>query len=178
MNNYLTEKERKALIDALISKLPTIRARAHLSQDDVAKAIGVSRQTYGNIERRSHHMLWNTYLSLILFFDYNKKTHDFIRDISIFPYDLIKKMNDEDEDYTSDVDGLIKSLDENILATLDEQALATIKTVITMEYARCNKISVDATIKLFEGKNLFSEAISEQDKSTRKSLRKIKERNK
>ena len=33
-------------------------------------------------------MSWNTYMSLILFFDYNPNSHDRIRQLGVFPYKL------------------------------------------------------------------------------------------
>ena len=71
----ITEEEKEQLINVLTDELSALRAKADISQEEISKLIGISRQTYGAIERKTRKMSWNTYLSLILFFDYTKSTH-------------------------------------------------------------------------------------------------------
>ena len=59
-----------------------------MSQEEIANAIGLSRQTYSAIEAGKKRMTWRTYLALIMMFDYNPKTHEVIRQINIFPSEL------------------------------------------------------------------------------------------
>ena len=66
---------------------------ANISQEDLAKAIGISRQKYGWIERKDKKMSWSTYLSLVFFFDYNKTTHKMMRTNSAFPTEFVKSIN-------------------------------------------------------------------------------------
>ena len=89
----ITEEEKNKFINALTEELPALRAKARVPQGELAKIIGISRQTYGAIERKKRNMSWNTYLSLIWFFDYNKSTHDMLRHLSAFPKDLVDKLN-------------------------------------------------------------------------------------
>lgn len=89
----ITEEEKNNFITALTNELPALRAKARIPQEELAKIIGISRQTYGAIERKTRPMSWNTYLSLIWFFDYNKSTHDMLRHLSAFPNDLVDKLN-------------------------------------------------------------------------------------
>lgn len=86
----LSESEKNTYIDALTPELNALRAKAGISQEGLANFIGISRQSYGAIERRARRMTWNIYLSLILFYDYNMKTHEMLRRISTFPHALIK----------------------------------------------------------------------------------------
>lgn len=92
----LSENDKSELIKALTNELVVLRAKVVISQGELANLIGVSRQTYGAIERGTRIMTWNTYLSIILFYDYNEKTHDFIRQINAFPDKLVEKFNQED----------------------------------------------------------------------------------
>ena len=62
--------EKQCLISMLIPELAVLRTKTKISQDDLANIIGVSRQTYGAIERGVRKMSWNTYVSLI-FYDNN-----------------------------------------------------------------------------------------------------------
>ncbi len=80
--------EEDSLVCKLTKKLPALRGAAKASQDEIAKAIGVSRQIYNAVEMQKRKMSWNTYMSLILFFDYNPSTHYTIRQLDAFPYRL------------------------------------------------------------------------------------------
>ena len=89
----ITFEEKERYMDVLANELPTLRAKAGISQEDLAKAIGISRQNYGWIERKDKKMSWNTYLSLIFFFDNNQATHKMLRMISAFPTEFIDRIN-------------------------------------------------------------------------------------
>lgn len=62
------------LIQDLTDSLPSLRASLVVSQSEISKIIGVSRQTYSAIETRKRRMSWTTFLSLVLFFWYNEET--------------------------------------------------------------------------------------------------------
>ena len=89
----LTDEDKDKFIDALTENLPALRAKVGVSQGDLAHLIGISRQTYGAVEGKLRRMSWDTYLSLILFFDYNHATHRMLRSISAFPEELIERFN-------------------------------------------------------------------------------------
>ena len=83
------ENSRKEeLIDKLSEELLILRTKTTMSQEEIANAIGLSRQTYSAIEAGKKRMTWRTYLALIMVFDYNSKTHEMIRQINIFPPEL------------------------------------------------------------------------------------------
>lgn len=81
----LSKESKEKLIRRLTAELPGLRAAVKATQDEIANAIGVSRQTYNAIESNKRTMTWNTYLSLILFFDYNPYSHHRIRQLGAFP---------------------------------------------------------------------------------------------
>lgn len=83
-----TPEEKDKLIMSLTKELPALRATAQATQDEIANVIGASRQTYNAVEMQKRKMSWNTYMSLILFFDYNPSTHYTIRQLDAFPYHL------------------------------------------------------------------------------------------
>jgi len=62
------------LMDALAEELPVLRASLRISQDELSKRIGVSRQTYSAIETLKQPMTWITFMALIAFFENNPKT--------------------------------------------------------------------------------------------------------
>ena len=48
----------------------------------------MSYWNFTSVEMQKRKMTWNTYMSLILFFDYNPNTHYTIRQLDAFPYRL------------------------------------------------------------------------------------------
>ena len=93
--------------------------------------------------------------------------------MSAFPHELIKQFNDGDEPLDFELGLLFDADNKNILETLDEQALSTIKTILMVEYSRCNNVTGDAVIKLFEGMDLSKKKSSQNDKVTTKALKNI-----
>lgn len=76
-NTEMQEKngnDKKRLIESLTYDLPVLRARLGLSQAELADRIGVSRQTYNNIETGRKEMTWTTCLALIALFQNNAET--------------------------------------------------------------------------------------------------------
>ena len=78
------EKFKTAYIDKLAENLSMLRAKAGVTQGDVADRIGIARQTYSAIECGRSKMSWNTFMSLIFFFKENKKTKDVIELLGIY----------------------------------------------------------------------------------------------
>ena len=168
----LSDEEKDKFIDSLAAELPMLRAKAGVPQDELAKLIGISRQTYGFIERKEKRMSWNTYLSLILFFDYNQSTHKTIRNLSAFPTVLFNRINEGNIEI--DIESLIGATTEDINDVLDEQALHTIKTVIMIEYARCSNLPGEVVVKSFDGKS-FRSNITKSNLAVKKALNNIRE---
>lgn len=168
---YLSDEEKCDLIDKLTEELLILRTKAEISQEEIANIIGTSRQTYGAIERKARKMSWNTYLSLIWFFDYNRLTHKMIRNMDAFPHELVKNFNNGDEPQDFELGLLFKADKSNILNSLDEQAFSTIKTVLMIEYSRCNNLSGDSVVKFFEGFDLTVKEPSEDNKKRQRQLK-------
>ena len=79
MENQTETKSR--LIESLRKDLPVLRARVGLSQEAVANRVGISRQTYSNIETGKREMTWTTFLALIVFFQNNEQTLPMLKQI-------------------------------------------------------------------------------------------------
>lgn len=126
------ETEREQLIGSLVDELPVLRTKLGVSQTEIADMIGVSRQTYSSIETRKRKMSWSIYLSLILVFDCNSKTHDYIRGRGLFPEEII--INTE----VTHLNNSFAKL-ENRTIRFDEMAIQKIEAVFLSEYVRCNK---------------------------------------
>jgi len=167
----ITDKEKEKYIDALTEELPILRVKVGVPQDELARLIGISRQTYGSIERRERRMSWNTYLSLVFFFDYNQATHKMLRTLSAFPSELIDRMNDSSG--IIDIERIAGISLENIEKVLDEQAIHSIRTLIMLEYARCSDLSSEEILKSFNGKTLVK-AATKSEVAVKTALKKIK----
>ena len=150
----LSDEERKKYISDFIPELPALRIKAGFSQEELANVIGVSRQTYGAIERGTQKLTWTTYLSLIFFFDYNTATHDLLRSISGFPKDFMLQLNKPDHINSLDISAMVDESTKNVLQLLDEKAKHAIKTLIMIEYARCTETPGEKIVQAFDGTEL------------------------
>lgn len=144
----LPDKEKEAYIANLTAEIPSLRAKLGISQGDLARVIGISRQTLSAIERSERAMSWDTYLSMLFFFDNNNLTHQTIRNSNIFPESLVRRFNKG-----SVVEGgseivFDKSI-VDIFEKLDDRAMDTLKTTLLVEYARCSEEPIEAVVKAF-----------------------------
>ena len=78
------EINREKLIQNMTDNLPMLRTRLGLTQEELAKKIGVSRSTIVLIESKKREMTWNTFLSLVLLFVKNKSTDKLLNVLEIY----------------------------------------------------------------------------------------------
>ena len=78
------ENRRRFLIKTLAKELPVLRACLDIKQDDLAKVIGVSRQTYSNIETGKREMSWTVFGALTGFFLRHERTSQVLGQIPGF----------------------------------------------------------------------------------------------
>ena len=90
----MLEERKEVLISNLTNNLPVLRTMLKLSQSDLGKIIGLSRQQIVAIETKKRKMTWPTFLAIVLVFNGNDETKQLL---SVF------------EIYTEELDGLIKS---------------------------------------------------------------------
>jgi len=166
----LSEEEKGKLIANLTAEIPALRAKLGISQGDLAKVIGISRQTLSAIERDERDMSWDTYLSMLFFFDYNKQTQSTIRDAGIFPTEILRQFNGGKE---AEESGAVTMADEGVVEIfdkLDEQAMEVLKTTLIVEYTRCSGLPVADVVNLFSTLKLEKpKKVSEVTKRTRRN---------
>lgn len=173
----LTNMEQKRLIHNLTINLPLLRAKLDISQDEISKIIGVSRQTYSTIESGKRPMSWQVYLSLVLFFDANKMTRDLLHHLECFP-ELLVDRTTINEDAANPANQVPPEIDVDILqmlTKLDDQALRSVKTVLMVEYARCSKIPGEAVVKAFDGSQ-FTGSLTTKDVEMASAIQQVKMR--
>lgn len=171
----LTAEEKDRMISALTAELTTLRTKAGISQEELSELIGVSRQTYGALERGVRRMSWTTFLSLVLFYDCNKRTHLMLRSIEAIPQVMMKKFNGGSDVMDVNMDVFLGDGTDTILKNLDEQAIRSIRTMIMVEYARCTSTPGEVVVKSFDGINFVTRKTVENVEAT-KALRSIRER--
>ncbi len=171
----LSDEEKDEFIASLTPNLLTLRTQAYISQEELANLLGISRQTYSAIERKTRKMSWSTYLSLIFFFDHNKNTHKMLRMLSLFPKDLIARFNDGIDFSNFEFGMFLGSQSQEIIDKLDEKAKQTIFSIIMIEYARCTQLPSEAIIKSFSGLNYFNSSVSVKDLEAARALKAIRE---
>ena len=66
-----------------------------ISQEEIAKVIGVTRQTYYAMESGKREMMWGTFMSLLFFFNSIDSTAEMMRELRVFPIELVMRFNDE-----------------------------------------------------------------------------------
>lgn len=148
----ITPDDKKKYMEAFLPHLIELRAKAGISQEDLAIVAGVSRQTYGTIERNMKDLSWNTFLSLLFFFDFNIHTHDMLHECGAFPDDFIKEISGKDTEKKLYLDRIFSGDEyDAIFAKLDEQAINSLKSMLMLEYARCTKLSGDEVVRAFDG---------------------------
>ena len=173
----LTDAEKDRFIATLTPNLPILRTQADVSQEELSNLIGISRQTYSAIERNIRKMSWNTYLSLILFYDHNQKTHTLMRHLSLFPTELFIRFNDGVDFSNFEMSRLLGEKTQDIIENLDEQAKNAIRQVIMLEYARCSQLPSSAVVKSFDGSGYNANANTERDVKAMQAIRAIIEGN-
>ena len=88
--------ERKQELCRLLAlNLPVLRAKANLSQDELADRLGFSRQTISTIEGKKREMQWSTFSALILFF---------LRNAEIRKLMIVMGIVDDDVEMTFTID--------------------------------------------------------------------------
>ena len=88
---------RNTIVELLRKELPVLRAKARISQEDIAEKIGISRQTYSSIETGKREMSWTTFLALIAYFQNNESTKKMIGEISGLSEGIEMIMESSDE---------------------------------------------------------------------------------
>lgn len=143
----ISNDKKSEYISRLLPQLSVLRAKAGLSQDELAGLVGVSRQTYCLTETGVRGMTWGTYLSLIMFFDSNRRTHELIHSTGVYPEDLFYQFNPGEDEKVKDSFTAAPEI-TSVYEALDSEGRNAVKAALAMEYARCRSLSKAETVKL------------------------------
>ena len=84
---------KKDLTQKLTHELPVLRARLGISQADIPKKIGISRQTYNSIEIKKREMSWTVFVALVAVFQSNQETRQMLSTIDNFDKEIENVMS-------------------------------------------------------------------------------------
>lgn len=81
----INDETKEILIEQLTSELDILRTKAKVNQEDLASAVGLSRQTYNQIETGKVKMSWTLYLAILFFFISIDSTAKLMKTLEIYP---------------------------------------------------------------------------------------------
>ncbi len=84
----MLEERKEILISNLTNNLPVLRTMLRLSQSDLGKIIGLSRQQIVAIETGKRKMTWPTFLAIVLVFSSNNETKQLLSVFGIYTEEL------------------------------------------------------------------------------------------
>lgn len=87
------EERVQVEIKNLVDNLELLRAKASLSQGELAEAVGLSRQTYSCIITGRRKLCWTNYLAFIFYFSQNKKTAMLLKNLNCYPQGYVREIN-------------------------------------------------------------------------------------
>ena len=90
---WVNDKRRQELCNLLASNLPTLRAKANVSQNELADRLGFSRQTISAIEGLKREMQWSTFATIVLFFSKDEEIYRLMLVMSILDEDVMTTLN-------------------------------------------------------------------------------------
>lgn len=93
-SNSEENMSRDELIAKLQKELIILRTKADLTQGELALVIGLSRQTYCQIENGNSKMAWSVYLALLLFFNSIPSTAELLPLLGIEVKSILHNLND------------------------------------------------------------------------------------
>lgn len=84
---------KKIVTEQFRDELPVLRAKAKVSQENIAEKIGVSRQTYNAIETGKKDIPWTIFLALLAFFQNNDQTKRMVEQLDGFDDNMTLILN-------------------------------------------------------------------------------------
>lgn len=84
--------QKDEYVQRMVKNLPMLRASIGLTQRQLGKKVGVSRQTIVAIENKKYSLSWSLYLSIICVFFQYEETKLLLDKLEVFSDNLIHKL--------------------------------------------------------------------------------------
>lgn len=88
----LSDEEKDEVMNNICENLPILRKKSGMTQDDLAKQLGVTRQTIVNIESKKTKLNWAMSISIIMFFMLNSATIGLLLPLGILTKSIFKNI--------------------------------------------------------------------------------------
>ena len=93
MTDHISNERKQELCKILASNLPTLRAKANITQNELADRLGFSRQTISAVEGLKREMQWSTFSAIVLFFSKDQEIYRLMLVMSILDEDVMNILN-------------------------------------------------------------------------------------
>ena len=84
MNKVERKKVQRQYVDKMVDYLPTLRSAAKITQNQLAKKLGIARSTMVVIESRGRPLQWHMYLAMVLVFMQNEDSNKLLESFELF----------------------------------------------------------------------------------------------
>lgn len=88
----VSNEDKEEVMNNLTENLPTLRKKSGMTQEDLAKQLGVTRQTIVNIESKKTKLNWAMTISIMMFFMLNKSTMSLLKPLGILTNSIVKNI--------------------------------------------------------------------------------------
>jgi len=92
----MNKEERKLgqdqYMEKMIKYLPTLRSAARITQNQLAKKLGVARSTMVVIESRGRKLQWNMYLAMVLVFMQDENSRKLLESFEVYDEKFLQKI--------------------------------------------------------------------------------------
>ena len=85
-------KAQEAYIEKMVKNLPVLRAAIRITQKELAKKIGITRQSMMAIETGRRPLQWSNYLALVLVFYHYEDSKILMESLSLFDAEIIQNI--------------------------------------------------------------------------------------
>ena len=89
MNRDEQKNIQTKLMDKMVEYLPTLRSAAKITQNQLAKKLGVARSTMVAIESRRRPLQWHMYLAMVLVFMQNENSEKLLESFEMFDREFL-----------------------------------------------------------------------------------------
>lgn len=86
----LDELSKEKIVANMTNNLVVLRTKLRLTQIELARRVGIGRQTLMDIENKKRPMTWSTFMSLLCIFRENKDTSSLLDFYCIYTEELGK----------------------------------------------------------------------------------------
>jgi len=87
---FISNETKRIYADRMAENLPMLRKKLGLSQTEIGKLIGVSRQAISSFENKVRLMPWQNFVSLLFVFNENAGTRSILPVLEIYTPELVE----------------------------------------------------------------------------------------